>query len=218
MLDSKRIKAARALLEWTQKDLAKKSGLSLPAIANIERGAANPRKDSLDLLRQTFEQFGIEFLEPAGVQLVNEKFAFKVLTGRESQFQLWSDIARDFSDGKGGDLILSSVSDRPLVDRYPKETLAYLRRMNDLNVKRRILMCEGDNEIIGAQPEFYRQMPKILFAQTAYYIYKDKVALLMWELQKILLIENKNIADAFRTQFEYNWSISQPLTRHKQIL
>ena len=218
MADIKQFKAARALLEWTQDDLAKASGISLPAIANLERGSSKPRKDTLDILRKTFEENGIEFLEPAGVQIVAEKFGLKVWSGRDSQKRLWNDIYREFSDGQGGELLLSGVDDKPLVERYPQEALEYVRRLDSLKISRRILLCEGDNDIIGTNPGWYRQVPKVLFAQTAHYIYKDKVALLIWSIPRVLLIENKNVAETFRTQFEQNWALSQKLTTFNQIL
>ena len=41
-ITASQIRAARALLDWTQDDLAKKSGLSLRALNSIERGLAVP--------------------------------------------------------------------------------------------------------------------------------------------------------------------------------
>jgi transcriptional regulator with XRE-family HTH domain len=218
MPDSRQFKAARALLDWTQDDLAKASGVALPTIANIERGSSRPRQDTLQTLQKTFESQGIEFLEPSGVQLVSERFALRVWNGREAQFKLWNDIYKEFSDGTGGEILLNNVSDLPLVERYPDEALVYVRRLDALKVKRRILLCEGDDHIIGSYPDWYRQVPPALFGQTAYYVYADKVALLIWSIPRILLIQNQNVADTFRTQFDHNWSLARPVEKPIQIL
>ncbi|MBP9868706.1 MAG: helix-turn-helix transcriptional regulator, partial [Alphaproteobacteria bacterium] len=42
------IKAARALLGWTQENLAKVAKLSLPAVNNLERGLTTPRRETLE--------------------------------------------------------------------------------------------------------------------------------------------------------------------------
>ncbi len=218
MIDIKQIKAARVMLDWSQEDLAKKSGMSKAAIANIERGSASPRQDTLDLLQQTFELNGVVFLQPSGVQLIGERFDLKIWEGRESQFKLWADIAKEFAEGKGGILYIANVSDVPVAERYPKEALAYIKKMDSLNVERRILLCEGDHDILVDQPQWYRQIPKILFDQNPYYVYGDKVVFLFWELQRIVRIDNINMARGFRNQFNRNWELSKPLKNHKILL
>lgn len=217
MINVKQIKAARILLDWTQDDLARKSGLSKAAIANIERGSASPRQETLDLLQQTFQLNGVAFLEHSGVQLIGERFDLKIWDGRNSQLKLWVDIEKELAGMDYPILHISSVSDRPMAERYPKECQAYIKKMDAMNVERRILLCEGDNEILVAQPQWYRQMPKMLFDQIPYYVYGGKVVFLFWELQRIVRIDNPNMAQGFKRQFDYNWSISQPLKDYVSI-
>lgn len=218
MPDIRQFKAARALLEWTQDDLARASGVALPTIANIERGASSPRADTLRALQETFENEGVEFLEPSGVQLVGEKFGLKIWNGRDSQFKLWQDIYYEFAHGKGGEILLNNVSDKPLVERYPDEALAYTQRLDGLKVKRRILLCEGDEAIIGDRPDWYRQVPEILFGQTPYYVYGDKVAFLIWSIPRVMLVHNRNMAETFRAQFNQNWEHAAKLERYTRLL
>ena len=47
MITFQQVKAARALLGWKQSDLAKASGMSLPAIARLEQGGSSPRFDTI---------------------------------------------------------------------------------------------------------------------------------------------------------------------------
>jgi transcriptional regulator with XRE-family HTH domain len=63
MIDSAQIRAARALLGWKQTDLAERSGVSEISIKNIERGATDPRRSTLDAIQQAFESAGLVFLE-----------------------------------------------------------------------------------------------------------------------------------------------------------
>jgi transcriptional regulator with XRE-family HTH domain len=58
------IRAARALLGWTQLDLARESGISEVSIKNIERGSTDPRASTLAAIENAFETAGVIFLDP----------------------------------------------------------------------------------------------------------------------------------------------------------
>ena len=76
MLTSAQIRAARALLDWTQPELAKKAGLSLPTVRRME-GALGPGRSSaanVDAVTRALEEAGVEFISAlegkgAGVRL-----------------------------------------------------------------------------------------------------------------------------------------------------
>ena len=71
MLSPAQIKAARALLEWTQADLAGRSELSKTALVNIEGGKSDPRASTLARIERVLEEAGIEFTngDAPGVRL-----------------------------------------------------------------------------------------------------------------------------------------------------
>jgi predicted transcriptional regulator len=65
MLTAAQIRAARALLGWSQPALAKASGVSLPTIVRME-GAVGPGRSSaanVDAVRRALETAGVVFLE-----------------------------------------------------------------------------------------------------------------------------------------------------------
>ena len=55
-------RAARALLNWSQEELVARAGVSKKTIADFERGATQPRAQTLAQIAQAFEAAGIEFL------------------------------------------------------------------------------------------------------------------------------------------------------------
>ena len=59
-------RAARALLNWSQPDLAKAVGLTRETIANFETGARVPHPRNLQAIRAALEKAGIEFIEENG--------------------------------------------------------------------------------------------------------------------------------------------------------
>jgi predicted transcriptional regulator len=62
MITGLQIRAARALLGWSQQDLADKSLLSETAILKLETGSADSRTSTLVKVRKSLESAGIEFI------------------------------------------------------------------------------------------------------------------------------------------------------------
>jgi predicted transcriptional regulator len=64
MITRAQIRAARALIGWTQADLAQASGVSQVAIKNIERGSTDPRLSTINSIETAFDQAGVILLDP----------------------------------------------------------------------------------------------------------------------------------------------------------
>ena len=59
-------RAARALLNWSMRDLAAMSGLSLGAVNRLEDGETRPRRSTADKARTAFLAHGVQIVdEPA---------------------------------------------------------------------------------------------------------------------------------------------------------
>jgi predicted transcriptional regulator len=67
-ITSELIRAARALLRWEQRDLAKASGVSLPTIKRLEvtPGPLAAHSSTVTGLRRALESAGIEFTNGSG--------------------------------------------------------------------------------------------------------------------------------------------------------
>jgi transcriptional regulator with XRE-family HTH domain len=74
MVTSRQVRAARALLGWTQEMLADKALVALTAVKRLEsENGLRVREDTRDLVRRALETAGIVFLESEqgeGVMLV----------------------------------------------------------------------------------------------------------------------------------------------------
>jgi transcriptional regulator with XRE-family HTH domain len=67
MISAKQIKAARVFLDWEQRDLAEKSGLSLPTIQRMEKlGVERSSVANVGKLQAAFEAAGVEFISANG--------------------------------------------------------------------------------------------------------------------------------------------------------
>ncbi len=71
MISREQCRAARGLLDWSQAELARRSGLSVSAIRDFENGHHVPHAANLDALIETFRLGGVEFTngERPGVRL-----------------------------------------------------------------------------------------------------------------------------------------------------
>lgn len=65
MASARQIRAARALLGWSQQALADRAGLSLNAVVRLETGKADTRLSTLTAIQTALVHAGIEFLPAA---------------------------------------------------------------------------------------------------------------------------------------------------------
>ena len=74
MITSDQIRAARALLRWSGKDLAEKTGLGFSTLMRLEvlDGVPSAQAKTLENIQKAFEKAGVEFIgapeEGAGVR------------------------------------------------------------------------------------------------------------------------------------------------------
>ena len=77
MITARQIRAARALLGWSQQQLADKAIVSLNVITRIERGEVDPRLSTLTAVLKALTKAGIELVagddKGEGVRLIDPK-------------------------------------------------------------------------------------------------------------------------------------------------
>jgi transcriptional regulator with XRE-family HTH domain len=77
MITSRQIRAARALLGWSQQQLADKAIVSLNTVARLEKGIVDSRISTVQAVQKALVKAGIEFLDAdqkgEGVRLKNPK-------------------------------------------------------------------------------------------------------------------------------------------------
>ena len=64
-LSAKQIRAARALLAWSQQELAKRASVAASTVADFERGHRTPIPNNAEAIRTALERAGVSFL-PGG--------------------------------------------------------------------------------------------------------------------------------------------------------
>lgn len=62
MISARQIRAARALLGWTQQELADAAIVSFGAVTRLERGEVDPRLSTMTAIQSALVKAGVEFL------------------------------------------------------------------------------------------------------------------------------------------------------------
>jgi len=207
ILSAHQIRAARALLNWSQRDLAGLTQLSIATIRKIELCHISPRNSTARVICQALEEAGIEFIEADGVKRRLEEI--RVFDG------IW--VARDFFadvmasiKGKNPDMVLVADSIEALRyisggEDFPQfESL--LKKDADISIKC-LLADAGDLQISTPRLEF-RTISKQYVDVVPFCVYGDKYALFQMDNEvcsKIVIMRSRSIAHAFRRQFSSLW-------------
>ena len=66
MITAEQCRAARALLDWGQADLAENAGVGIVTIRQLEAGGHDARRATLQVIKRALELAGVEFIDENG--------------------------------------------------------------------------------------------------------------------------------------------------------
>lgn len=196
---------ARALLQWSQPDLAERCGLATMTISKFEKDeGSRPEARTISKIAAVFEIAGVAFLEGGGVE--PRQNLLTVLEGGDANSQILDDIYHTLKDTGGEVLIagLSEVDKNAEPERYEFLT-SHIQRLKKAGITERMLIEEGDTNLI-APSNWYRWIPKDRFSDTPFQLYGDRIAMIDWgPPQKIVVIDHPSFANTFRNLFNLVW-------------
>ncbi len=77
MISAEQCRAARALLNWSQQELADRAGVGIVTLRQLEAGVNEPRRATLEVVKRALESAGVSFIDEngagAGVRLTKPK-------------------------------------------------------------------------------------------------------------------------------------------------
>ena len=208
------IKAARVLLDWTQKDLADQSGVNRDTVANIESGRNVPQQDTYQKVVGAIEAAGIEFLPGDGVR--RKEAGVTTYEGRDGFALFRKDVLAEAKKGNP-DICVSNVDER-LFDKWGEGEVNdnYRTAMSELvksngDIKARFLVKKGDRNLAAKGHALYRWIADSEFGDFPFYIYGNKTAMILFEEEKlhIFIIAHPIITGYFRKQFNDKWDTAQ---------
>ncbi|MBS3079956.1 helix-turn-helix domain-containing protein [Candidatus Pacearchaeota archaeon] len=114
---------------------------------------------------------------------------------------------------KGDEVLVFGIDDKKLIKEdkyYQVNLLIYLEKIKRLGIKERIIVKKGTELEHVEKTTKYKHLPDRYFGNVTFQVYGNKTAILLWgNLHHLILIENKEVADAYRKQFELLWKIAK---------
>ncbi len=199
------IKAARALLSWTQRDLAEKSKLAPATVLSIENNITAMSDSSAERICEEFVKAGVDFIGETGVSLSDNESIVKVYEGVEDFKKFYNTLFTDLQI-KGGIIRVSGVEEDKFVEVLGGEfAYNHSKRVNNLPAVVTKVITFNNNGIKFPHAS-YKNMPSEFFYPIPCYIYGDMVAHIIWRpIVKVVCIFNKDLAKTQALQFELIW-------------
>lgn len=196
------IRAARALLDWSQKDLANHAGLSQTGIARIENRSHKPNSATMDKIVAALSKEGVNFTSKG---LEKDDYPVYYTEGEnheEAYLKLLSDAHEHLESIENPELLIMFADDR----MSPKSVNDMYRKMRKTGIKMRQLIEEGNTHIMGPLKE-YRCIPSEFFVNRVTLVYGDRIANESADVcQGIIRVDPVN-AKIQRNMFDILWRI-----------
>lgn len=204
------IRAARALLDWSQSDLANFAGLSQTGIARIENGTNQPNSSTLEKIKNAFEISDIEFIGTRGVQRRSNEI--KILNGHHGFIEFLNDVYAVLSaDNNTKEIVVNNVSEDFFLHWERDFVHVHQARMENIGARYKIIIKEGDKNFIASKYAEYRTVPNAAFSHISYYVYGSRAALIDFGKDDVIvyIMQSQPIANFFHGEFEKIWSLAK---------
>lgn len=212
LITADQIRAARALKNWSQTDLAERTGLAVPTIANIELGKQVPGKNTIEKIIDAFSIGGIRFTAN-GVEF--EKNEIVSIVGLGKFKHVLFDVIRilEKKPPKEREFLVFSADDTrsseeeiELYDEMIKKGITHKRIVSD---KAKSLHHRYSSKIIEN---------KYFDDKGAVFVFDDKLAFYTAaeadQEPTTLIITNHRIAETYKKIFAYLWDgLEEPETK-----
>jgi transcriptional regulator with XRE-family HTH domain len=216
MIEPRQIRAARALLNWSQGELADASGIAVSSIKNVENSITTARKETLEDIQKAFEKSGVEFLPGSGVRMREQSVT--VLHGNEGYWGLLDDVYHTLIQteskevcvlGLDEDIVTNALSTSP--EEGGEKLSKHIMRLQKNRITERLIIRKGDTNIV-APLAWYRCIEEKYFAPYPLYVYGNKIGILYWGPPfKAIIYENREISDSLKRIFDFVWDKSEPV-------
>lgn len=201
------IRAARALIGWSQGELADHAGLSQTGIARIENGTNHPNSGTLAKIIGAFDSVDVEFIGDSGVKKRTSEV--RTLRGAEG-FRAFMDDVYHVASTQGGQIVLHSADPANWIKWLGEDFyVSHVKRMaalgNKINV--RITVEEGNENFIASSFAEYRWFSYDIFREESFYAYGDRLAFMSFTEKDVVIqiLTKSEFAEGFRVLFNIAW-------------
>lgn len=199
MIKGYQLRAARALIDWSLKDLESASGVSGQSVSNFEVGRSTLNASNLEKIIQALGVAGVEFTQ-TGAQLKTTPLYYH--EGEDWYLELLDDAYRTVIDDDQPLIRIENVDDK----KSSPQVIQKMRKLRDSGIGLRMTALEGET-FLHAPSSCYRFIPKGFFKNWVVMMFGDKVAFSIESETRCLVIEDKDMAMAMRNRFDLLWEV-----------
>lgn len=215
MISPQQIRAARASLDLSQGEVGQATGITYKKLSRLENGITDGKSRDLTILREFFENRGLEFTEGDGVRTKRELIVYRGTDG----FKKFIDDVYNVADSQGGNIRLYNAHSANWTKWVDKDWWdSHVQRMKIAleknNFSFRITCKNGDSNFIAGEFAEYKWVPDDLFNQQSFYVYGDRLALLDFDddMVEIVVIRRRDFATSFKQLFDIAWNyVAKPI-------
>lgn len=206
------IRAARALIGWSQGELADQAGLSQTGIARIENGTNQPNSTTLGKICMAFDKADVEFIGESGVK--KRTGEVRVLKGKNALSDFLDDVHRTAATHgtkqNPTNVFLSNVVHQNWIkwmgsERWENHTDRMTKDKDLMDV--RIIIKEGDYNFPASAYSKYKWIKNEFFNDKSFYSYHDRLAFLDFKEDEltISIMTQPDFAKGYRDLFLIAW-------------
>lgn len=212
-LGARQIKAARALLDWSQEDLALAAQLSIATIRKLELGYISPRLSTTSVIRRAIETAGLEFIDPDGVRSRPDEIA--TYQGANGMAAFFDDLCQTVRK-TGGDVAFIETPDTRLLQTPDADNLRQMEKVLDVSASLfiRCLMTEAFDMPLSTPRFEYRFLSRHYVDPLPFCVFGDKFAMVVSNKNaapKLIVMRSICVAQASRRQFDSMWDKATPV-------
>ncbi|MCB9988311.1 MAG: helix-turn-helix transcriptional regulator [Rhodospirillales bacterium] len=213
MIKGYQIRAARALIDWSLKDVETACGITGQTVSNYEVGRSTLNAANLEKLIQCFEKEGVEFTDK-GVQLKGTPIYYH--DSPTWYLDLLDDAYHTVVDSEHPEILIENVDDK----KSPPAVIKKMKKIRDSGVNFKMTAPEGETFLL-APSSCYRFIPAAYFKNWVVMLFGNKAAFSINNETRCMVIEDENMVNAMRNRFNLLWEILPELkiesTAHERI-
>lgn len=211
-ISAQQIRAARAMLNWSQETLAEESKLCVATIRNIEKGSLSPRS-ALDI-RKALEDAGLEFFENNG--LGYRKGTTKIYESADAIDVFHNDLIETVKKSSGIVSVVSRSQDL-FMQSLGITSPAHFGRLKEVCKFSKIqcLLSDAQNTSQLDMPVQFRVLPKNYTGNSSYFAYGNKYVIALREdgsTFRYIVFQSASQVQSFLTDFSPLWNSAVPLS------
>jgi len=171
--------------------------------------ATNP-KIILELLNAKTENFKQALPELTALDKASqEPLSVETYKGENVIRIALRDIINSLKESKDKTVLCTAIDEYLPQKKYELVTQQYERDLKHYNIKEKVIIKEGTKGIFSNKTSKYKRINEKFFNENPIQIYGNNVQILVWgNPDYLIIIRNKNVADAYRKQFELIWNLA----------